>query len=93
MTKKITNQELREQFEAIIYEHDAWYDYYHWWAAARNINGIDNIFTKWKEWTVNTHPEYWLSQAFLFEKTDKEFTLWALCSNLWNVWLHKNLNK
>ena len=84
-------QELREQFEAILYEHDVWYDYFSWWARARKLEGIDNVFTKWKEWTAYIYPEYWLSQAFLYESTDREIALWALCSDLWNVWLYKNI--
>lgn len=82
-------QELREQFEAVLYEHDVWYDYYTWWARSRKLEGIDNIYIKWKEWTNYIYPEYWLSQAFLFESTDREIALWALCSDLWNVWLYK----
>jgi len=86
-------RELQEQFEAILCEHDVWCDYFHWWAVARDLVGLDEIFTRWGKWTANQYPEYWLSQAFLFESTNIPNIKLSLIDSIWNVWLHKNLNK
>ena len=89
---QIDAKELREQFEDILYKHDVWYDYFHWWAVSRDLVGLDNILTKWEEWTDSIYPELWMSQAFLYEITDRPITLWALCTDIWNVWLYKANN-
>lgn len=90
MQDPIQLQELREQFEAILYKHDLWYDYYFWFATQHGNRGREEIFTQWKQWTQETYPEYWVSQAFLFEKTDRLPMQWVAVDNLWRVWLVKN---
>lgn len=86
-------KELHEQFEAILENNDVLLKYFVWWYSSHRNIGTDRIYSDWKKWTETTYPEYWISQAFLFEDTDVSFKIWTLCDNMWKLWISKNLKK
>lgn len=104
MTNKLTKNDsianeisdievMLSAFEAIIFRHDLWSDYFYWFQQYHLNGAIGEVFTLWKVWAKSRHPKMWSAQAFIWEGTDIAYTRWYEIDRVWTDWLNQNLNK